>query len=312
MKRLPVILMVMILITFMWGCSQEAVENETENTVHQESAGQEHVSAFEEMLNNLDGSQFTCMDGAGNITPEDFAEALKAAADEGYTLESDIEDGYDPSVGYCWSLEAYFEGNWDEGISWNNLHIRAECYFEENLVKVWYGKAGIYDVAYFDNAELYQMILHKGDHEQIIDEEDYAKFEEILTSQMERHYEGWKDSLGEITGYELLEFHFVGRYEEDGAAVELYDFDYALLPEKPEEVMLAGGTSFDSQFRLVNFNGGGQLAVRYRNGEMTAYAFMGNDFYYVPGEEEYFVGYEAQQKDNLRSMLDYVEANGHQ
>lgn len=300
MKKVLLCVMIMLLTVCLCSCDKPSPQNQV----------QEESSAFSEMLKNLDGSQFTCMDGAGNITADCFADALKDAAADGYTLEEGLENGYDPSAAYSWSMEAYFEGDVETtGISWNDLHLRAECYFTENLVKVWYGKAGVYDMAVFENEELYQMLLHKGDREHVIDEDAYKQFEKILTAQIEFNYDGWKDSPGEITGYELLDFHHVGSYEEDDASVELYDFDYALLPEKPEEVMLAGGTSFDSQMRLINFNGGGQFAVRYRNGEMIAYTFMGNDFHYMPGEEEYFEGYEAQQKEWLKSALDAAEKN---
>lgn len=287
--------LVLIMAFGLWGCAAP-----------QEVSG----SAFAEMVKTLDASQFTCLDGAGNISAEEFVNALKIAAAGDYTLEENVEDGYDPQAGYSWSMEAYFEGDLETiGISWNDLHIRAECYFTENLVKVWYGKAGVYDTATFHDEALYQLIRHKGDRENRIDEAAYEEFKDILTEQMESHYNGWKDSPGEITGYELLDFYPVGSYEEDDATVELYEFDYALLPEKPEEVILAGGTCFDSKLRLVGFNGGGQLAVRYRNGDMAAHAFMGNDFYYVPGGEEYFEGYEKQQKDRLKSELDDAEKN---
>ena len=269
----------------LWGCGgPQGVPEEPDKS---EPPLQENSSAFAEMLKTLDASQFTCMDGAGNISAEDFVSTLKNAAAGGYTLEENVENGYDPTAGYCWSLEAYFEGDLETtGLSWNDLHIRAECYFTENLVKVWYGKAGAYDVATFNDESLYQLILHKDDREHRIDEDDYEKLKDILTEQMELNYNRWKDSPGNITGYELLEFYHVGSYEEDGAVVELYDFDYALIPENPEKIMLVGGIGFDSQFRLINFNGGGQLAVRYRNGEMTAHNFMEDDFHYIPCKEE--------------------------
>ncbi len=298
---------VLVMVFSMWGCGgQQEVPEEPDKSEH---PVQEDSSAFEEMLNSLDGSQFTCMDGAGNISAEDFVSALKNAAAGGYTLDEGVENGYDPSAGYSWSMEAYFEGDVETtGISWNDLHIRAECYFTENLVKVWYGKAGVYDVASFNDEALYQLILHKDDRDRRIDEEDYEQFKEILTAQMEFNYNGWKDSPGNITGYELLEFYHAGSYEEDGITVEIYNFDYALLPEKPEEIMLVGGISFDSQFRLINFNGGGLLAVRYRNGEMAAYKFMEDDFHYIPGEEKNAEVDEAQRA-YLKSALDAAEQN---
>ena len=296
---------VLVIVFSLWGCGgPQVVPAEPDKS---EPPVQEESSAFAEMLNTLDGSRFTYMEGAGNISAEDFVSALKKAAADGYTLEEGVEDGYDPTARYCWSLEAYFEGDLETtGISWNDLHIRAECYFTENLVKVWYGKAGAYDVATFNDESLYQLILHKGDRELRIDEEDYEKFKDILTGQMELNYNRWIDSPGNIIGYELLEFYNLGSYEEDGTVVELYDFDYALIPENPEEIILVGGIGFDSQFRLINFNGGGQLAVRYRDGEMTAYNFMEDDFHYIPGKEEN-AEVDESQREYLKIALDAAE-----
>lgn len=263
-----------------------------------------------EVLPSLDGESFTCMDRAGNVTAEAFTDALKNAAANEVTLEEAVKAGYQIEGGFTWNLEAYFEGDLEtEGISWNDLHIRAECSFAEDLVKVWYGKAGSYDVTYYRDEALYQLIRHKGDREYYIDRTAFSRFEEILTKQMELHFNSWKSNPGEIIGYELLDFYLVYSYEEKNSVVELYDFDYALLPKYPDQVPLAGGTQFDSQLRLRGFNGGGQLAVRYRDGEMTAYSFMGNDFYYAGEEVDWFDGYEKQQKDRLKSALDYAEKN---
>ena len=296
---------VLIMVFSLWGCGGQ--QDVTEEPDKSETPVQEESSAFAEMLKTLEASQFTCMEGAGNISAEEFVAVLKNAAAGEYTLEENVEDGYDPAAGYCWSLEAYFEGDPETtGISWNDSHLRAECYFTENLVKVWYGKAGAYEVATFNDEDLYQLILHKGDREHRIDEDDYEKFKDILTEQMELNYYRWKDSPGNITGYELLEFYNLGSYEEDGAVVELYDFDYALIPENPEKIILVGGIGFDSQFRLINFNGGGQLAVRYRDGEMTAHNFMEDDFHYIPGKEENAEVDEAQ-REYLKIALDAAE-----
>ena len=297
--------LVLVMVFSLWGCvGPQEVPEEPDKS---EPPVQEDSSAFAEMLKTLDGSRFTYMEGAGNISAEYFVSTLKNAAAGGYTLEENVENGYDPTAGYCWSLEAYFEGDLETtGLSWNDLHIRAECYFTENLAKVWYGKAGAYDVATFNDESLYQLILHKDDREHRIDEDDYEKLKDILTEQMELNYNRWKDSPGNITGYELLEFYHVGSYEEDGTVVELYDFDYALIPENPEKIMLVGGIGFDSQFRLINFNGGGQLAVRYRDGEMTAHNFMEDDFHYIPCKEENAEVDEAQ-REYLKNALDAAE-----
>ena len=88
--------------------------------------------------------------------------------------------------------------------------------------------------------------------------------------------------------------------------VVLYDFDYALLTDDVESIMWAGGMCLDSQCRLHGFNGGGQFAVRYRGGKVTATAFMGNDFWVSSAD---FENKEAQEwiKERLKNALDQAE-----
>ena len=88
--------------------------------------------------------------------------------------------------------------------------------------------------------------------------------------------------------------------------VELYDFYYALLTDDVESIVWAGGMCLDSQCRLHGFNGGGQFAVRYRGGKVTATAFMGNDFWVSSAD---FENKEAQEwiKERLKNALDQAE-----
>ena len=272
---------VLVMVFSLWGCGgPQVVPAEPDKS---EPPVQEESSAFAEMLNTLDGSRFTYMEGTGNISAEDFVSALKKAAADGYTLEEGVEDGYDPTAGYCWSLEAYFEGDPETtGISWNDLHIRAECYFTENLVKIWYGKAGAYDVATFNDESLYQLILHKGDQDPMIDEEAFQKYENILTEKMEETFLMMKSYPGNFFDYELCSFCEILEYKEaDGCIVKLYDFDFALLIDTPQNIVLAGGMYLDGNIRLRGLNVG-QFAVRLKDNDPQCYVFMLNDEKYDP------------------------------
>ena len=66
----------------------------------------------------------------------------------------------------------------------------------------------------------------------------------------------------------------------DGGFVELYDFDYALLTDTPEDVGWAGGMYLDGDLRIQGFNGGGQFAVKHQDEKVVSTAFMENDFIY--------------------------------
>ena len=92
------------------------------------------------------------------------------------------------------------------------------------------------------------------------------------------------ENPGILLGYELTRFNKVLSFVDEGTgdSVELYDFDYALLTDAPEDICWAGGMYLDSKLRVQCFNGGGQFAVKYRNNKAVATAFMGNDFGYNP------------------------------
>lgn len=125
--------------------------------------------------------------------------------------------------------------------------------------------------------------------------------------QMEIYLKSMSEANRSIYGYELTLFYRIGAYEEeDGSRVELYDFDYALLTDDIESIRWAGGMYLDSQCRLQRFNGGGQFAVRYRDGNVAATAFMANDFC-VSSED--FEDKETVEwiKASLKNALDQAE-----
>ena len=67
---------------------------------------------------------------------------------------------------------------------------------------------------------------------------------------------------------------------------------------------MVGGMHFDSKCRLHGFNGGGQLAVRYRDGKIAATAFMGNDFFYTSSDSGELLDLN---KMRLKEALDLKE-----
>ena len=133
----------------------------------------------------------------------------------------------------------------------------------------------------------------------------YEKFRYILVPQMEFNMEIMSEGIGDFTDYDLTLFRKAGEYtEKDGAKVEVYDFDYGLLTDTPEKVVMAGGMHFDSKCRLHGFNGGGQFAVRYRDGKISATAFMGNDFWYTSSDSGELLDLN---KMRLKEALDQKE-----
>ena len=152
------------------------------------------------------------------------------------------------------------------------------------MVKVTAQKGQQENTAYFEAATLYQLVRHSRDYEEIIDEDAYGQFKSILKKQIDDTFALMSNNPGQFTGYELTRFHKIFEFEDrsEGSLVELYDFDYALLTNSPENVGWAGGMYLDSNLRVQGFNDGGQFAVKYQDGTVISTAFMGNDFVYDP------------------------------
>ena len=138
-----------------------------------------------------------------------------------------------------------------------------------------------------------------------MDNAAYEKLKHVLVPQMEFNMEIMSEAIGDFTDYDLTLFRKAGEYtEKGGAKVEVYDFDYALVTDAPEAITFAGGMYLDSKCRLRSFNGGGQLAVRYRDGKIAATAFMGNDFWYTSSDSGELL---ALNKMRLKEALDQKE-----
>ena len=255
-----------------------------------------------EAMKSVQAADFKSSGDLENITPQELADALNRAA------LSPTEDVPEPFVNQ-WQIHwAHLEGG-PEVFSSDDLHFRITCGLEENIVLVSLRKGQDSDSAYFEDNTLYELIRHKRDYEEIVDSEAYGRFESILKQQMDSTYAIMEsENPGILLGYELTRFNKVLSFVDEGTgdSVELYDFDYALLTDAPEDICWAGGMYLDSKLRVQCFNGGGQFAVKYRNNKAVATAFMGNDFFYDP-ETTYSKEDTVWMKDHILSALSVAE-----
>ena len=313
-------LMMMVFIGCSSGTDDEGIENgEPVSAETPDGLDGKETAAFPaealRVMAEVEPAWFTNI-GAGNVSPELLAAVLNDAAvreraedfEERQAVRQVAYDLQEEEGEVYWRLRAeYLEGGEESVVGGSNPYVILECGLSENQVKVTCGRFNHTDTVYLHHSVLYQLVRHMWDYEEIVDGEDFARFEDILTAQMEDGLAMMKDNPGQFDRYELTRFHQVWEYEEaDGSLVKLYDFDYALHPGTLKEIGWAGGMHMDSQLRVQGFNGGGQFAVRYRNGEVAATAFMGNDFSYSPasdpeGENENFA------KEWLKSALDQAE-----
>ena len=253
-------------------------------------------------------SDFTTPDMLINITAEELAQALNSAAEGGHIVEFDERSSpyYQTSVMWCWNVgEAYLQRNIPDEVSHRDLHFVLECGLTPDIVKVTYGTYPRPDVVYFKDEKFYNTVRSCADCEEFVDNAAYEKFRYILVSVMEFNMEIMSEGIGDFTDYDLTLFRKAGEYtEKDRAKVEVYDFDYALVTDAPEAIIFAGGMYLDSKCRLHGFNGGGQLAVRYRDGKIAATAFMGNDFWYTSSDSGELLDLN---KMRLKEALDLKE-----
>ena len=275
--------------------TQKLMDENKELLNHRTEKGQPPANILQ-VMESIREEDITEMGYVGNISKAELVKTLNDAASSQVT--------YDEAVSWGHSLwPSYYQLGWihlDSG-----LQLTLQCGLTENIVEIRYGRPSLYFSAYFQNENLYHLVRHYRDYEQIVDREDYARFQSILDRQMEECFEAMKTNSGMFYDYKLKRFNRIWFYEEeDGARVELYDFDYALLTDNPDQIGWAGGMYLDSEGDVQGFNGGGQFAVRLRNGKRVAHFFLGNDLYYTPGENEVFI------KETLLGMLNHSEENG--
>lgn len=262
-----------------------------------------------EAMKNVDALDFTYFESLGGIDAFMLADALHRAADNEITLQQARAKGYNPDQFPFWYGTAYRQGYPDTGLTRDHLRFELNCHLPENIVEVTYGRYGSMTTGYYVDEELYKLLRYSGQPRiGEINQASYAEFEDILTGQMESYFDMMSASQPAIYDYELIEFHPVWEYEQnDGDIIKLYDFDYGMLVNDPESIQFAGGMIFDGYLRLRNFNGGGQLAVMYRDGRMAKYAFMENDFYFNPERLSDYPEDEAWAKQRIESALDAIE-----
>ena len=141
--------------------------------------------------------------------------------------------------------------------------------------------------AYFRHDTLYDLVRHAQADNAVIDYTAYETFRPQLDAVMQRMLDGLANDPGGLYAYRLVCFTRVWQYDTgDGNRAEVYQFDYALLAEKPEEITMAGAMYLDDQQRLRGFSNCGNVVARYRDDTLLGLVLMGSDNSYVPSFDE--------------------------
>ena len=156
----------------------------------------------------------------------------------------------------------------------------ALCSSQEYIVSVQLGRGA---TGYFRDKTLYDLVRYSRDYAETVDQASYEEFKPQIDAVMQQTLDNYATNPGKFTAYQLTRFTKVWQYATgDGNRADVYRFDYALVPEKPQEIGWAGGAYLDSQMRMQGLADCGNVVARYQGDTLLELVFMGNDNSYVP------------------------------
>ena len=198
------------------------------------------------------------------VTAQQVADALNSAAEYQITEEQAIAEGYADTYPFWWMDLS------------DTLY--AQCGLTENVVYVRYYNSAERGEGYFQDETLYDLVRHCRDYDEVIDQAAYARFKPQIDAVMQQELDAYANTPGEFHAYQLMNFSPVWQYETpDGNPAEWYDFDFALIPDRPDRDFWAGGLYMDSQLRVRGFFVCGNVVARYQNDTFLGLVFMAGD-----------------------------------
>lgn len=187
----------------------------------------------------------------------------------------DEPKGWYDEYKFEWPLERWISYDADE-IPIESIDLR--CNEAEYFVEVNYMKDDAHSTIFVNDPELYEYVRYRDCYEPEVDEEEYAKYIEILGEKDELPYDCYDENLG-AKKRELLKFLKIYEYnEEDGKTVKIYDMESAIICENPDTHYAVGGQHFDGKLRLRHCPM--QFIVRLDGDRIVAHTGLGVDLYF--------------------------------
>lgn len=263
------------------------------------------VQELTALLQELRAEDLLWIDHA-QVEAQDLAAALNAA-DYGTAADNRLSEGWH------WDLTAALELGADGGFTYAyHEHLELRAGLTEDQVEILYFDGEDYSACTYLTVEdraLYQMVRHSGDGEEVIDQEALDPFREMVEARMvnvlamaqdedERLFSTGDVQKANYTACTLTGFQRVQESEEivPGATVVLYDMDWHLAMEHPENVMLAGGMFFDGNLCIRGYNDGkGQLIAVWKNGKVVQSRFLASDFFPEFSNQEWMDDYGREE-----------------
>ena len=278
MRKLFVLIMSMIVILTMAACAD--VKNSPTDDVTK--TGTEITDALSfiknvtpEYIKDDHLSKTTGKDKDGNAVS-----SAKILAD---LLNAASENIVDEPKGWYENLEQAIDWGFSIDLNWTedgaiNEDVYLICSEKESIVEIRYAKDDLRSIIFVNDPELYEYLRYRTCYEPEVDEEEYAKYIEILGEKDEITDNYYNENLG-AKKRELLKFVKIYEYnEEDGKTVKIYDMESAIICENPDTRYAAGGQYFDGKLRLRN--GPTQFIVRLDGDRIVSHTMLACDVFF--------------------------------
>lgn len=260
------------------------------------------------LLRSLQPEDLLYLEETTDLTAEELAPALAAAAETGWAQppenapeEGDILDG-------CWTVTAWLEGG-PEIWSSQDAHLTLSAGLPEGWVSVTYRNGIYFDGGYLEDADLYWLIRNAWDREGTVDQEALAAYWDSLSERMESRLRELQmnsssPSPAGYDGYEVTEFHLLGAHEDvtPGVDAELYAFDYGITMADPAGMFWVGGNYLDGRLRMRSYDYARYFVVYRRDGEVVRTLFLSwdrlNPAFSTSGDD-------AEAAEEIRGWMEY-------
>lgn len=256
-----------------------------------------------ELLQSLEPADLLYLDETTDLTAEELAPALAAAAERGWTQppESVLEEWC--TMGSLWGVSAWLEGGPDVWSS-KDTHLTLYAGLPEGWVSVACGDNLYSDGGYLEDAELYWLIRNAWNRDGTVDQLALAEYWDSLAARMESRL---KDAQGFdpviYDGYEVTEFSRVSTYADvvPGVDADLYAFDYGITLTDPLGMLWVGGSYLDGKLRMRGYDYARYFVAYQQDGETVSTRFLSWDAL----APVYLDSSLEEQKDTIRQRLLY-------
>lgn len=262
MKKIMTLLLAAVLMLGLAGCSLPGnILPGKKQTEEKEDMGSINVL---NLIRNVEAINFPVDSEFADkrITRFQLAQALQAAAQNKKSAADGEAAGLALGQDGYWSRTYHLE-NATGGSG--DLWLELSCGLTENLVRITAYKGSEYGLTYVEGEDLYNLLRHYRDKEQVISEKAYERYSQVLGEAIEELYQDEVGNGQPFTGWEITRLEYLHSYtdETDDSTINIYAVEYVMLTDRPEKVQWKNGMTLDSQARVENVGDIGRLATRY-------------------------------------------------